>query len=147
MQSFDDGRIRFEYPSDWEVDVASTDEGSVVTAASGETAFWSLALFPKRPGVERVMNSALEAFRDDYDELDIYDEGSDEARRSKECSLEFVCHELIAGAHLHAFASPAGTALVLYQFADVEREHVSGVLEAISESLEFVDDSERPIFE
>ncbi|QDT37908.1 hypothetical protein [Stratiformator vulcanicus] len=145
MQVYSDDRVRFEYPADWQIEVTNTDDGKVVTAQSETTAFWSLALFPRRPDVKRVMMSALEAYEDDYDELDVYDADA-ENPRSKKCEVEFVCRELIAAARLHAFASPAGTALVLFQFADVERDDVEPLLEQISESVAFIDDGSSLIF-
>jgi len=129
--------VRFRFPAEWQLSEQRTTTGVHITVSSPETSFWSLTLLFDTPRPEDVIESALDAFREEYAELDIY---SSEAalchRRNVACDLEFICFELINSAFLRSFRTERFTVLVLFQGTDCELEHTREVLEAISESLQ-----------
>lgn len=133
--------VRFRYPADWELIEQSQDNELSITVASPETSFWSLTLLSDGPSPERIMDSAVVAFEDEYEELDIYNsEASICDRRSVARDVEFVCLELVNSAFLRAFRLGERSALVLYQGTDHELEETLEILEGISSSLHCEED-------
>ena len=128
--------VRFQFPDDWELREEEKDREFTVTVSSPETSFWSLVLLFDRPQPEHVMESALEVFRQEYDELDIYPSNAPLCNcQTVARDIEFVCLELINSAFLRAFQTERFTALVLYQATDIELQNTNTVLNRISQSL------------
>jgi hypothetical protein len=95
-----------------------------------------VSLFPEGPSPEQVIASAVEAFREEYDEVDVYP--SDETmgdHPGAALDVDFVCFELINSAFLRSFQTDRLTVLVLYQGFDGELAETRPLLEAISASL------------
>src|SRR5271170_7535985 len=96
--------IRFRYPGTWSLSEQEQDRLTSITVDSPETSSWSVSLFFDHPSPEDVLDSAVEAFREEYDEVDVYPV---EAKMAKHASVardvDFVCFELISSAFLRAF--------------------------------------------
>jgi hypothetical protein len=130
--------IRFRYPASWELTEQEDEEAASITVASPETSFWSISLFPDCPPPQQVLESAIEAFREEYTEVDIYASNARTGERAGVArDVDFVCFELINSAFLRAFQTERFTVLVLYQGFDAELEATLSLLEAISASLAF----------
>jgi len=128
--------IRFRYPAYWELTEQEDQESTSITVASPETSFWSISLFCDRPPPQQVVDSAVEAFREEYEEVDIYPaEAGAGDRPGVGRDVDFVCFELINSAFLRAFQTERFTVLVLYQGFDGELAEARPLLEAISASL------------
>ena len=129
--------VRFRYPDDWDLSEQQTANEVTITISSRETSFWSLTLFFDRPQPERVLETALEAFRDEYDDIDVYPAETMLCRLNNlSRDVEFVCFELINSAFLRVFCTGRFTALVFYQGTDHELEETRSVLEEISNTLQ-----------
>lgn len=142
---FEGHGIRFEYPNDWILHEQSSPEELTLTVHSPDTSFWSLTLLFDRPDPQRVIDSALETFREEYTEIDVYPSDvrlSDQPTNA--CELDFVCHDLIGSAFLRAVAAPDFTLLVLYQGADLELDDLQPLLEKVTRSLTWDSDSDEP---
>ncbi|HEX6984052.1 MAG TPA: hypothetical protein VF170_01690, partial [Planctomycetaceae bacterium] len=63
MKEFDAHGIRFRYPETWAVSDDSSDDRVAVTVQSDGSAFWTVAVFPDAPQPERVVESAVSAYR------------------------------------------------------------------------------------
>jgi len=129
--------VRFRYPAKWELR-EELDEGEVtITVSSMETSFWSLTIIPQRPRPEEVIESAVAAFQEEYEELDVYATEAELCHReSVSRDVEFVCLELLNGAFLRSFRTERFSTLVYYQGTDEELEETREILESISASLE-----------
>jgi hypothetical protein len=128
--------VGFRYPAAWELAEQRAGKEVTITVSSPETSFWSIVVCFDAPRPEDLIESALEAFRDEYEELDIYPaEASLCQRPTVARDLEFVCLELINSAFLRAFRAGSVSVLVLYQGTDLELEDTQETLEAISVSL------------
>ena len=135
--------IRFRYPAAWELVEQEDEESASITVASPETSFWSVSLFRSAPSPQQLIASAIEAFREEYDEVDVYPSNENIGDRSGVAQdVDFVCFELINSAFLRAFQTDRFTVLVLYQGFDGELAETRPLLEAISASLTF--DGEGP---
>lgn len=137
--------VRFRYPPHWELSEEKAEQQNSATVSSTETSFWSLTLFFDRPRSEDLIESAVEVFRNEYEECDIYPTESVVCHRTSVArDLEFVCLELVNSAFLRAFETSQFTALVLYQGTDTELQESKEMLEEITASLEC--DGDETIF-
>lgn len=135
-ETYEGHGIRFLYPAYWELLEQEDGESTSITVASPDTSFWSISLFRDSPSPQQVVASAIEAFREEYEEVDVYP--SDERMGDwpgVANDVDFVCFELINSAFLRAFQTDRFTVLVLYQGFDGELVETRPLLEAISASL------------
>ena len=144
MQEFAGHGLRFRFPESWAVTDESSPDKVAVTVQSDGTSFWTVAVFPDAPRPERVIESAVSAYRDDYTEIDVYPVETKEGPSGLVVSrdLEFVCLELIAAAHVEAFETGGKTVLVLFQGSDAELGDRRAVLDAMTASIEVDPDPE-----
>ncbi len=135
-ETYEGNGIRFRYPTSWELVEQEDGESTSITVASPETSFWSVSLFRDGPSPQQVVASAVEAFREEYDEVDVYaceEKMGDRPGAARD--VDFVCFELINSAFLRSFQTDRFTVLVLYQGFDGELADTRPLLEAISASL------------
>ncbi len=135
-QVFSGHGIQLEYPEDWLPHEQSSPDEFTLSINSPATSFWSVTLLFDRPSPDEVVESVLEALREEYTEIDVYD--SDERLRDSPtvaCDVDFVCHELIGSAFLRAVIAPQFTLLVVSQGADFELEETQKQLDQITKSL------------
>jgi len=136
--------IRFQFPKNWEINEQRSNNQLSITVSSPDSPdklFWMLSLFYEIPSENELIETALEAFREEYDEIDIYPvEATVCDRESVARDLEFVCLELINSVSLRAFRTNRFSALILFQGTDHELKTTKEQLEKISLSLECVED-------
>jgi hypothetical protein len=129
--------IRFMYPDNWTLDESEALEGNdTVTVYSPDGAFWSIIMHP--PGLEPkdLVDAAVDAMRDVYDELDAETGQETIGERTVVSSeMNFYCLDLTNTAIARSFATPTATYLLLCQADDREFEEVGPVFEAITRSL------------
>lgn len=129
--------IRFEYPTDWEVSEQVQGEELLITINSPGTSFWTVGLFGDRPGPAAVIESAMQAFEDDYPQLDAYPvEQQFRGQPLVGMDLEFFCLELLNTAQLRAFDARDFTVLSLAQADDTEWDTSEPLFESMLASVE-----------
>lgn len=140
MNEYTQYGIRFEYPEDWQMDDGEAADARTITVNSGETSFWCLSIFEDCPSIESVLDAAIAAFEEEYEEVDVsateethLDSFVDQEIVARD--VEFVCLELVNTACLRAIAAEQFTLLVLYQGTDFELAQTGRTLERITESL------------
>lgn len=130
--------VRFRYPDRWELSEEPSDEGTTITVSSSGASFWTLSLFFDCPAPKDVVEQALDTFRAEYDELDVYSVSLELCQRPTSArDIEFVCLEMLNSAFLRSFQTEQFTALVLYQGTDQELEQTREALDAIANSLQY----------
>ncbi|MEC9008848.1 MAG: hypothetical protein VX877_06265 [Planctomycetota bacterium] len=134
---YDDDGVRFAFPESWELTREDEEPGVVMLSVTGDgTSFWTLALYTGVTAASQLIETAVDAYREEYEEVDVYPvEGSLCVFPCEGCDVEFVCLELINTASLRAFETPGFAAVVLYQGTDHELRETRSVLEAITSSL------------
>lgn len=136
QQQFSGLGIRFRYPDDWQLSEELGDDEASITLTSPESAFWSVTVLRHRPDAEDVLQAAVEAFENEYSELDVsIGESTLANRRVSSAEINFVCLELTNTAFLRTFRSERLTLLVLYQLTDEDIDEQQPTLEAICDSL------------
>ena len=134
---FDDGGIRFKYPDNWRLVREANEAGWTVSLQSPGTAFVMLCLRQDLPTPAEMAETALAAFKEEYEELE-----------AEECldslagqpafghNIQFFSLDLTNTCWTRNFYGPGGTVLVLCQTSDLELEMSGPVLRAICASLE-----------
>lgn len=133
---YESNGIRFQFPEDWHIKEERRDGQLSIVVDSPLSAFWTLTLCYERPQPEDVLESAIEAFRTEYDELDVYRVDPEETERPIWArDVEFVCFDLLNTACLRAFRTDHFTALVLFQATDRDLPEARPIFDEICESL------------
>ncbi|HTI50884.1 MAG TPA: hypothetical protein VL475_08035 [Planctomycetaceae bacterium] len=137
--------LQFRYPPGWEVS-EQREEGQVsITVSSPHTSFWTVTLLTDRPEPEDIVAAVLDAFEEEYEELDVYPSKARIGRRPTAArDIDFVCLELLNVARVRAFRTPDFTVMVLYQGTDGEFAESGPILERITKSLTF---SSEPVMD
>src|SRR6266481_5751034 len=138
---FDDAGIHFRYPENWRLEREENETGWTVSVQSPETAFLMLCLREDLPGTDEVAETALEALREVYPDLEA-DECVDSVAGQPAVGhdIQFFSLDLTNTCWTRSFYSSQGTILVLCQTNDLELEKHEPVLRAICASVELEDE-------
>ena len=139
---YEDHGVRFEYPSDWTVEV--TDEGPVNTVDLQHpegVAFALVRTDEMRPDPAELADLALEAMREEYPELDAAPvmETLNE-RCATGHDVEFFSLDIANGASIRCFRTPRRTVLIFGQWSDLGGEDLSELIRGVFRSLEELED-------
>lgn len=139
MLTFDAHGVRFRYPDDWSLSHEHQGSALVINLQTPGTAFWSLTLLEDCPPVEDVLEAAIAAFEDEYEEVDVYrHETSATELPTAACDLDFVYLDLVNSAAIRSILIGDYTALVMYQAEGREFEDLQADFDAVMSSLEYV---------
>ncbi|HUY33047.1 MAG TPA: hypothetical protein VMV69_09720 [Pirellulales bacterium] len=129
--------IHFQFPDNWTLDESDALKGDEsVSVYSPGGAFWSIIKHPRTALPRELIEAALQAMRQVYDELDV--EPIEETVVGYElvgCDMNFYCLDLTNTALLRAFQTTEATYLVLCQADDREFADVEPVFRAMTRSL------------
>jgi len=137
VAQFEDAGICFKYPENWKLEREENETGWTITVQSPETAFLMLCLREDMPTTENLADTALEALREEYSDLEA--DSCVEAIAGLPAvghEIRFFSFDLTNTCWTRSFYSPRGTVLILCQFNDLESERNGLVLRAICASLE-----------
>lgn len=129
--------ICFEYPENWTLDEKEALEGQEsVTVYSPGGGFWSITLHPPDVNPQELVDAALVAMRQVYQDLDaepvIEQVGPLEMVG---CDMNFYCLDLTNTAMVRGFSTPLATLLVFFEAEDREFEQIEPVFRAMTRSL------------
>lgn len=130
--------LTFQYSSDWELSEEQSAEGLSISFSSGDgSAFCSLTLLPDRPSAESAVEAALAAYRESYDDFDVYPVSCRiAARDAVGRDIEFFCMELVNTAWIRAFRTGRFTVLILGQSGPDEQRAAKRVFDTICRTLD-----------
>jgi hypothetical protein len=143
VAQFEEGGIRFRYPENWQLEREDTETGWAVSVHSPkrETAFMVISVDEQMPSTEDVAETALEALRQVYPDLEADDcVASLAGRPAIGHEIRFFSLDLTNTCWTRSFYSASGTVLVLCQIDDLELEVNEPILRAMCASLEVDDD-------
>jgi hypothetical protein len=136
-QLFRNYGIQFRYPDDWTLHEEEGEEQVTLTVSRDPACFWSLTLLEDQPDPAEVLDEAIDAYREEYPDLDVSDAKAMLARRpAVACDLEFFCHDLCNTARLRAIQTPRHTLFLMCQMTDHEEGELDSAFEEMNRSLE-----------
>ncbi len=139
---YEDHGVRFEYPPDWELDV--TDDGEVTTVEvehPAGIAFLLVRIDESRPDPALVADSAMEAMREEYPDLDSVPVVETLAEhRATGYDVEFFTLDVSNAACIRCFDTPRRTVLVFGQWSDLGEENLPELVDGMLHSLEETED-------
>jgi hypothetical protein len=134
---FDRLGIRFQYPDNWRLDQEDAiEDGQSVTVYSPGGAFWTLMIHPRSADPARLAKAAVDAMRQEYEELEA--EAIQENLAGRDTvgyDLNFYYLDLTNTAAVRSLRTNRRTYVIFYQAEDRELEQVQQVFLAITTSL------------
>jgi hypothetical protein len=128
--------IRFQYPENWERTLEETATGWTVSVQSPETAFFLLTYDSDMPEIGLTADTALEALRTEYPDLEADDVVESLAGQpALGHDIRFFSLDLTNTCCTRCFYSETGTVFLMWQANDLDLETVELVLRAICASL------------
>lgn len=136
IATFHEDGIRFQYPSNWQMSREESEDGWTVSLQSPETAFFVLTYDGAMPEVAEVVETALEALRAEYPELEAEDAIESLAGQpALGHDIRFFSLDLTNTCCTRCFYCETGTIFLMWQANDLELDAVEPVMRAIRASL------------
>jgi hypothetical protein len=119
-ETYDDHGIRFEYPDDWEADVARDGPRTIVSVSEpGGAAFLFVTLDADRHKPAELADEVLATMREEYKDLDAYPVFETIAgHQAVGQDFEFFCLDLVNTGFVRAFRTPRRSVLLFGQWSD-----------------------------
>ena len=135
--NFDKLGIHFQYPENWQLDESEALQGNqVVTVYSPGGAFWSVMIHPPTASPETLAATALQAMREQYDELDAEEVHENVAGQDLiRYDMNFYCLDLTNTAQVRSFRAPGAAYVIFCQADDREFADIEVVFRAITTSF------------
>jgi hypothetical protein len=134
--------LAFDYPSSWELAEERNGDQRTITLQTAGASFWTITVFDDRPDPERIVASVLQAFRDDYEEIDVYEvQATIQGHPVAAVDVDFVYLDLVNAVAIRAFEIETASVLVMYQGIDREIDELRDRFNAVTESLAFEGES------
>ncbi|GAB4138212.1 MAG: hypothetical protein Tsb009_06180 [Planctomycetaceae bacterium] len=123
MQTYNSHGVSFGYPDDWELREEISAEEITLTISSPGTSFFSITLYYEQPKPAELLETAIETFRSEYEEMDAYPvEQTIWVYDAEGYDLDFVSLDLVNLALLRSFQTEQFTVLIYGQSGGTERE-------------------------
>jgi hypothetical protein len=137
---YDGHGITFEYPGYWELSEEIDDTDVLITVSADNSCFWALRILHGCPRPDEVVNSCIEAFKEEYDDPEVTESGGVLAEMPAFCrEVEFSCFELLNSVALCSVRSSSMTLLVWWQGTDHELESIRPILDRMTQSVRILD--------
>ncbi|MEZ6045001.1 MAG: hypothetical protein R3C11_05360 [Planctomycetaceae bacterium] len=132
--------LQITYPANWTLEESVSTEEIQIVIQRPTSAFWVMTLYFERPGTEDLIESAIEAYRGEYGQVD---EQRSEKRVGEHVAtavdLEFICLDLPTTVTLQAFATDRFTALILARIR-TRPESTASLVREICNSIQCEED-------
>jgi hypothetical protein len=140
-KQFNEDGVSFQYPDNWRLTREPGENGWTVTVQSPATAFLVLSFDAESPPLEQMANTAVEALRSEYPELEA-DACVDTlaGRMAVGHDMNFFSFDLSNTAWTRCIDAERGSLLVWWQANDLELGTSEPVLQAILASLRVEDE-------
>jgi hypothetical protein len=135
-QVFQDDGVALQFPDDWSLEREDNESGWTVSLQSPDTAFFLLTYDRNTPTPQEMAETALEALREEYDDLEAEAcVDSVAGQPSIGHDIHFISLDLTNTCWTRSFYGAGGTLFFLCQLTDQELETREPELLAISASL------------
>ena len=128
--------VQFDYPDIWEISEVRDDDDVIITVSMSETCFWTLRLLPACPPPPQVVESCVEAFKDEYEEVDVESVSAKLAEMPAVAShLSFFCLEMLNSVGLQSVRTSDFTLLLWWQGVQHELAETEPIFEHMTRSV------------
>lgn len=142
-KEFREGALSFRYPDNWKLEREDSENGWTVSLYSPGTAFLTLSLDADCPEAEAMADSALEAMKEVYPQLESDDVAEQVAGQwAVGHDIYFISLDFTNTCWTRCFDTPDGTALLMWQSVDCEMEQHEAMFQAIRTSLRVANEDE-----
>jgi hypothetical protein len=130
--------VRFEYPSDWDLEESDEGEASTVEVqAPGGLAFALVRSDESGPDPASVADEVLDAMREEYPGLDVTPAMETIAGyHATGYDVEFFSLDFTNGAAIRCFRTPDRTVLAFGQWSDIGAEDLPDLIRGVFRSVE-----------
>ena len=139
--TFDDRGVRFEYPSDWEVEIEEDEAVTTVSLqAPGKPAFALVTLDESMPEPDDLVDSVVETMREEYPDLDV--SPTREKIAGHEAignDIDFFSLDTTSACVIRCFRTNRRTVLVFGQWSDFEDGPARAALTDLQRTFEETD--------
>jgi hypothetical protein len=139
---FDDHDVRFEYPSEWSIEVKDSDPLVTINLEHpAGIAFVIITIDLSCPDPGEVADSILETLREEY--ADLEDEPFEEVVNKRLVSgydVQFFALDLSNTASIRSFRTFTRTLTIYGQWSDLVEDEASDLADTIIRSVEDVED-------
>jgi hypothetical protein len=138
---YQDHGIRFEYPPDWELEVADDGPRTTVSLhAPGGLAFAMVTLDDDRPPPAELADEALAAMREEYPGLDASPAiETIDGRRAIGHDVEFFSLDMLNACAIRCYRTRRHTVLVFGQWSELDTGEPEAKIRFVRGSLEETD--------
>jgi len=133
---YEAGGMMFRYPGFWQVEEFTSEEEHAATVLTDNSAFWMASLIRGVDDVDAVLDSALAAFEEEYEEVDVYERTPDNPPGWTSQELEFQYQDLVSSVVLQAVAGSLGAVLIMYQGHDKDLEEHQDLFDEMTTTLQ-----------
>ena len=138
---FEEDGIQLLYPENWELQREDSENGWTISLQSPETAFLVLSFDAEMPETALMAQSALDALRGEYADLEADDcVESVAGQPAVGHDVRFFSLDLTNTCWIRSFYSGRGTVLAMWQLNDLELDKHEQVLRAICASIKVEED-------
>jgi hypothetical protein len=135
--------LAFDYPQGWELSEETSGTQRTVTLQTAGASFWTVTIFEDRPDPEQVVASIVQAFRDEYENVDVYPvAASTDPQAVAAADLDFIYLDTVTSVAIRAFQTEDVSTVVMYQGTDQELEQLRPKFDAVIASLKFESDAD-----
>jgi len=129
--------VRFQYPENWSL---SRDMGLAgcqsVTVNSPQEAFWTLSIHPRSADPIQLVDAAVQAMREEYEEMEAEETQEDiDGHRLVGQNVNFYCLDLTNTAWIRGVRTDRATYTIFCQAEDRGFEQTGKVFRAITASF------------
>lgn len=129
--------LRFEYPDIWEFNEHTIEGDVMLSVAASDTSFWLLRIIADCSPPPQVIQSCLEAFKEEYDDLEVERPDTSLAQMpASALDASFFCMDLMNSVGLRSVRTAEFTLLVWWQSTQLELEENEVVFEHMTRSVQ-----------
>lgn len=140
---WDDFGVRFEYPADWDLDVAEDGTRTTVSVQSPDGmafAFVTVDVGDDAPESDELAEEALAAMRAEYPDLEETPARETiDGHPAEGHDLAFFSLDMPGGCMIRAFRTPRRSVLVFGQWSDLDSEEAESQMRLLRRTLEETD--------
>lgn len=135
IELFERGGVAFQYPANWSFEIDDDEGDWLATLQTPGTALMTIAYRLDTEPTE-LADETLEAFQDDYPDLDSEIAVEKLAGRTAlGHDIDFLTLDTPVMAKVRAVGIPSGALLVFWQYSDRDRDHYEPLFQAVLGSL------------